>query len=53
MIDISAQKTVDGRRGEESHVQAAIVAAREAGFALVTDDIWFDGDAVAGLEVRD
>lgn len=53
VIDISAQKTVDGRRGQEPHIQATVVAAREAWFAVITDNVWFDGDTVAGLEVRD
>lgn len=53
VVDVAAEEAVDGGRGEEAHVEAAVVAAREAGFALVADDVGFDGDAVAGLEVRD
>ena len=53
VVDVAPQEAVDGGRGEETHVEAAVVAAREAGFALVADDVRFDGDAVAGLEVRD
>ncbi len=32
---------------------AAVVAAHEAGLAGVAGESGFDGDAVAGLEVRD
>ena len=53
VVDVAPEEAVDGRGGEEAHVEAAVVAAREAGFALVADDVGFDGDAVAGLEVRD
>lgn len=53
VVDVAAQEAVHGRRGQEAHVEAAVVAARQAGFARVADDVRFDGDAVAGLEVRD
>ena len=53
MVDVSSQKAIDGGCGQETHVQAAVVAAREAGFALVADEIRFDGNAVAFFEVRD
>lgn len=53
VIDVAAEQAVDGRGGEEAHVEAAVVAAGEAGLALVADDVGFDGDAVAKLEVRD
>ncbi len=53
VVDVSPQEAVDGRGGQETHVQAAVIAACEAGFALVADDVRFDGDAVAGFEVRD
>lgn len=53
VVDVAAEEAVDGRGGEEAHVEAAVVAAREAGFACVADDVGFDGDAVAGDEVRD
>lgn len=53
VVDVSPQEAIDGRGGQETHVQAAVIAACEAGFALVADDVRFDGDAVAGFEVRD
>ena len=53
VVDVAAQEAVDGRGGEEAHVQAAVVAARQAGLARVADDVRLDGDAVAGLQVRD
>lgn len=53
MVDVAAEEAVDGRGGEEAHVEAAVVAAGQAGFALVADDVGFDGDAVADLEVFD
>ena len=53
VVDVAAQEAVDGRGGEEAHGEAAVVAAREAGFAVAADDVRFDGDAVARGEVRD
>lgn len=53
VVNVAAEEAVDGRGGEEAHVEAAVVAACEAGFAGVADDVGFDGDAVAGAEVRD
>ena len=53
VVDVAAEEAVDGRGGEEAHGEAAVVAAREAGFAVAADDVRFDGDAVAGGEVRD
>ena len=52
VVDVAAEQAVDGRRGEERNLFTSIVSAREAGFASVADDIGFDGDAVAGFEVR-
>ena len=52
VVDVSSQEAIDGRCGQETHLQAAVVAACEAGFALIADEIRFDGNAVAGLEVR-
>ena len=53
VVDVASQEAVDGRGGQETHVQAAVVAAREAGLAVVADEVGFDGDAVAALEMRD
>ena len=53
MFEVSAQQASDGRCGEELHAFAAVVAACEAGFAFVADDVWFDGYAVAGFERGD
>jgi hypothetical protein len=51
--EVAAQETCDGRRGEELHLLAAVVAARETRLALVADDVWLDGDAVADFEGGD
>lgn len=51
--DVAAEEAVDGRGGEELHFFAAVVAAGEAGLAGVADEAWFDGDAVADLQMRD
>lgn len=53
MIDISSQQPIDRRCGQETHLQASIVTAREAGFALVADEVRFNGNAVPQLEVGD
>lgn len=53
VVDVAAQEAVDGRGGEEAHLFAAVVAAREALFAVVADEARFDGDAVTGLQVGD
>ncbi len=53
VVDVAAEQAVDGRRGEEAHLVAAVVAAHEAGLAGVAGEPGLDGDAVAGLEVRD
>lgn len=53
MDDISPQQAVHRRRRQEAHLLAPVVPARQAGFARVTDDVGFDGDAVARPEVRD
>lgn len=49
MIDISSQQAVERRRGEKLDVFTPVVAAREAGFAGVADDVRLDGYAVAGF----
>ena len=51
--DIAAEETVNGRGGEEAHVDAAIVATCEAVFAFVADEVGFDCYAVADFEVGD
>ena len=53
MIDVSSQQAINRWCRQETHVQATVVAACEARFTLIADDVWFNGDAVAGLEVRD
>ena len=52
VVDVSSQEAIDRGCRQETHLQAAVVAAREAGFAFIADEIWFDGDAVAGFKVR-
>ena len=37
VVDVAAQQAGDGWRGEEAHVQAAVVAACQAGLAVVAD----------------
>ena len=53
MGDVAAEEAVDGRGGEEAHVDAAVVAACEAVFAFVADEVGFDCYAVAYFEVGD
>jgi hypothetical protein len=53
VLEVAAQQPCDGRRREELHALAPVVAACEAGLALAADDVGFDGDTVARLEVRD
>lgn len=51
MVDVSSQEAVDRWCRQETHFQATIVAARETGFALIADEVRFNGDAVSGFEV--
>ena len=53
VIHVATQQAVEGGRRGEFDFFAAVVAAGETGFAFVADDVRFDGDAVADLEVRD
>ena len=53
MIDVAPKQAVVGWSGEELHLQAAVVAPREAGFAGVADDAGFDGYTISRLEVFD
>ena len=53
MIDVSAKKTRNWWCREELHFLASIVATCQARLALVTDDVGFDGNAVAWFEVGD
>lgn len=53
MIDITPKQAVVGWSREELHLQAAVVAPREAGFAGFANDVGFDGDSISRLEVRD
>lgn len=52
VIDVAAEKTVNWWGREKLHLQAAVIAPCEAGFAGVADDIWLNGDSVADFEVR-
>ncbi len=52
VIDVAAEKTVNGWGREKSHLQAAVVAPCEAGLAGIADDTWLNGDSVADFEVR-
>ena len=51
--DIAAEEAVNGWGGKETHVDTAIVAACEAVFAFVADEVGFDRDAIADFEVGD
>ena len=53
VVDVAAEEAVDGRGREEAHLQAAVVAACEAGFAGMAGEGGLDGDTVADLEVGD
>lgn len=53
VVDIAAKETIDGRSGQEFHLLTAIVPAREAGFAIVTNEARLDSDAIARLKVGD
>lgn len=53
VLEVAAQQARDRGCGEEFDGGAAVVAACEAGLALVADDVGLDGDAVAYLEVGD
>jgi hypothetical protein len=53
VVNISAKQAVDGRSGEEGDILATVVAASQAGLAGVTDNVGFNGDAVAEFEVGD
>jgi hypothetical protein len=51
MLEVTTQKTGDGRSGEELYALAAVVATCKARLAFTTDDVGFDGYTVARLEV--
>ncbi len=51
--DVAAEEAINWRRGEEAHVDAAIIAACEAVFAFVADEVGFDCYAVADFESGD
>lgn len=53
VVDVAAEKTVDGWGGEKSHLQAAVIAPCEARLAGIADYTWLNGDAVADFEIRD
>lgn len=53
MVDISAKETGHRWGGEEEDLLATIVATCKTGLTLVADDIGFDGNAIARLEVCD
>jgi hypothetical protein len=47
---VHAQRAVDGRGRGEDHVVAQVVSSSAAGWACVTGDAGFEGDAVADCE---
>lgn len=51
--NVATEEAGDGRCGAEEDGFAAVVGACEAGEAGVAGDVGFDGDFVAGFEVRD
>lgn len=51
--DVAAEEAVNGWGGKETHVDTAVVAACQAVFAFVADEVGFDCDAVADFEVGD
>ena len=53
VVDVAAEKAGDGRGGVEAHLQTAVVAACEAGFAGVAGERRFNGHSVAGFQVGD
>lgn len=53
VVDIATQQTVDRRGRQEGNVLATVITARQAGFAGIADDVGFDGNTVAGLEMGD
>ena len=53
VVDVAAEETVNRWGGEELHFLAAVVAARKALFAFITDEARFNGDTVTRLKVRD
>ena len=53
VVDVATKQAVEGGGRGEHDFLAAVVAAGEAGFAFVADDVGFDGDAVAHFEVFD
>ena len=53
VLQVAAEQTSNGGCGEELDRLAAVVAACQAGLALVADDVGDKSDAVADPEVRD
>lgn len=53
MVDVAAEEAREGRRREELDVRASVVAASQAGLALMAGDVGLYGDAVARPKVRD
>lgn len=53
VLQVATQQAGDWWCGKELDRLAAVVATCQAGLALVADDVWFDRDAVANLEVCD
>lgn len=47
---VHAQRAIDGRGCGEDHVVAEVVSSGTAGWACVTGDARFEGDAVADCE---
>ena len=53
MIDIAPKQAVLGWSGEELHLQAAVVASREAGFAGIANEVGLDSYTISRLEMLD
>jgi hypothetical protein len=53
VLEVAAEQTCDGRGGKKFDGRATVVAACQAGLALVADDVGLDCDAVTNLKVCD
>lgn len=53
VVDVAAEEAIDGRCGQETHIQAAVVAACQTGFTLIADQVRLDGNAVSDLVCLD
>ena len=53
VVDISSEKTVDGRGRQKLHILASIIPTGQARLARIADDVGFNCDSVARFEVLD